>query len=89
MDGECIAWILFKTPITMKELNRKIFNVLVSVPDDGYNSVNISCFKVFVLRINNCMNFALLQQKILKQFSVVCGKPRIFSDKDVVPLCVQ
>ena len=89
MDGECIAWIFFKTPITMKELNRKIINVLVSVPDDGYNSVNICCFKVFVLRINNCMNFALLQQKILEQFSVVCGKPRIFSDKDVVPFCVQ
>ena len=89
MHGKCITWIFFKTPITMKELNRKFIIALVSVPDDGYNSVNISCFKVFVLRINNCMNFTLLQQKILKQFSVVCGKPRIFSDKDVVPIWVQ
>ena len=45
MDGERIAWIFFKTSITMKELNRKIIIVLISVPNDGYNSINISCFK--------------------------------------------
>ena len=37
MDGERIAWIFFKTSITMKELNRKIIIVLISVPNDGYN----------------------------------------------------
>ena len=61
MHGKCITWKFFKAPITMKELNRKFIIALVSVPDDGYNSVYISCFKVFVLRINNCMNFTLLQ----------------------------
>ena len=89
MDGEYIAWVFFKAPITMKELNRKIIIVLVSVPKDGYDSVNISGFKVLVLRVNYCMNFTLLQQKFLKQFPIICGKPRIFSDKDVVSILVQ
>ena len=57
---------IIKGKFAERNSKKKIVNTLVSVPNDGYNSVNISGFKIFVLRINNCMNFTLLQQKILK-----------------------